>query len=288
MRTFSNAGMALGAIAALVLAAGCGGSGGASSSTGTGTLAVRVTDAPFPADCFDAALVAIDRIEIQGPGGWKVIADTPQMIDLLDLTGGISTPAGIAQLPTGRYHQIRLVMASSDAGVLTWASDGSTTSFWVPSGEVKINPKPHILIKKGETTTLFLDFDLASSFVQNPANGGPPASDCAALQADANRIQFKPVVRAVNAQTVVSGLVTDAVTGDGFTGVTVRATDGTTTTSTLTAGGTTAEPEGAYVLLLGPGTWTLTFEAAGRTTETRTVTLDDGERETLDVTISAP
>lgn len=250
------------------LAAGCGGGGSSGAVQGqTGFIDVRMTDAPFPVSCFAEATVVVDRIEIQSSGsqddgGWTVVTATSQVYNLLDLAGGVSQNAAFAQVPAGRYHQVRLFVSSA---ILTWADgSGFQREFKIPSDVVKINPKPHIVIVPGMTTGLMLDFDLSRSFVQQ----GPPAATCEELK-QANSISFKPVVRATNVEAsgVVAGTVTDGANGGvPFAGVTVSADDGVNpVVSTISADGTTGPDPGSYALLLDPGTYTITFEAPGRT-----------------------
>jgi hypothetical protein len=267
-----------------LLAIGC--SGGSGGGGGTGQVQVQVMDAPFTTTCFAEALVTVDRIEIQptgsqGNGGWTTVTTTAQTFDLLDLTAGVSQTAAFATVPAGRYHQIRLNIVDA---TLVWA-DGATRSFTIPSGEVKIIPKPQIVIVPGQTTNLMLDFDVARSFVVT----GTPTTDCDALK-QAGKIMFTPLIRAINrdASGVVSGVITDGATGGGFPGVTISANDGTNppvTTLSATGAGPSGTPAGEYALLLDPGTYSLSFEAPGRTTVSQTATVEAGRVVNLDVTI---
>ena len=84
---------------------GCGGGGGA----GSGQLNLSITDAPV--DGASAVVVTFTGVEIQPANGSRLDFDfkAPQMIDLMQLTQGISTTLLNGEvIPAGQYSWIRL------------------------------------------------------------------------------------------------------------------------------------------------------------------------------------
>ncbi len=262
----------------LTLIVGCGGGGG-----GTGTLALKATDAPFPATegCLAAALVEVDKVEVQGDAGFVEIplvdpVDGKVTIDLLQLRSGLDENLAVGELPTGTYHQIRLHIVSATLKFTDTAVADET--FTIPSGMqsgLKINVQPNFVIAAGQTTPLVLDFDLARSF-HVTANGGEPT--CTDLQQGTGTVHFDPVVHALNADEtgVVSGAVTDSLAAPiadvevtAFLAGTVVAADTVPTASTFSApAGLTNVTEGSYALRLDPGTYDLYVRAQDATDRT--------------------
>jgi hypothetical protein len=278
MRTLTRG--ALGALAALLVGA-CGGGGGGGGSTGQ--LAVTVTDGPFPATdgCLAAALVEVDRVEVQrvdGSGGWFEIplaTGDVATIDLLDLRAGVEQTLAFAELPTGTYHQIRLHLLSA---VLQFEDGSLEQEFTVPSGMqsgLKINVQPHFVVAAGQTTPVVFDIDLARSFHVAGTGGTPTCDD---LKDGESKVIFSPVVRAMdmNQNGVVSGLVTDAagapvadVDVTAFVaGTVVDATTVPVAGTFSSPAGVPNAPEGSYALLLAPGTYDLYVQAQGATERT--------------------
>lgn len=110
--------IALLALSASVLTA-CGGGGGSTPATAMGTLRVALTDAP--ACGFDAVNVTIREVRVhqsstaaESDAGWITLAmPSPLRIDLLTLTNGALAELGQTPLATGRYTQMRLVLADN-------------------------------------------------------------------------------------------------------------------------------------------------------------------------------
>ena len=201
-------------LATMGLVVACGGGG-----DGTGTLAVSITDAPFPsgADCLAFANVTVTSVAAKvtdladsDPKGWVEVplGDAPVTVNLLDLRAGLSSALGSVDLATGTYKEIRLVLGDA---VLEFA-DGSQQSFKVPSGSssgLKIKIEPDLVIVAGETSELLLDLDLARSFKAGGAGGDPT---CDELKKGEAKVKFSPVVRAVNLDLTgaLAGTVKDA------------------------------------------------------------------------------
>jgi len=169
------------ASAAVLPLAGCD-----SAGSGNGpAIMVRMTDAPFPFDDADSAAVTIRRVELrQADDGTPIVLfDGPGVLyNLLDLRGGVDTTLGVGQLPSGDYHQVRIIVAPEARVVM---NDGTTYPLNVPSGAqtgIKIN-LPDIDFGDADSVDVLIDFDVERSFVTL----GPPGSP--------NGFIFRPVLQ---------------------------------------------------------------------------------------------
>lgn len=130
-------------------------------------LEVRVTDAP--PDGVTKILLTVENIEVNVAegvvgGGWEIIVEGPVTFDLVAVTG-IEEVLGDAELPPGRYNQVRLKVTEALITV-----DGEEKTATLPSGVMRVVGGFDVV--DGETTVLTLDFDAARSVVlrgrQNP------------------------------------------------------------------------------------------------------------------------
>jgi hypothetical protein len=216
-------------------------------SDGNGRLVVKLTDAPFPANLVDKALVYIDKIEIRSYDATEseeaatfttIYEGDAKEFDLLDLNNGVTADLLTYDLPAGEYDLIR--MHVSDATIIL--KDSREFNLKVPSGQqsgLKIKLDPTLQVVAGEEVNVLLDFDVSKSFV---------------VKGNINKVEhingfiFKPVVRAPINRNV--GIIEGKVTVAGTAGtvvpqaeVRVMAAD-TTLTTTFT-------DETGYYKLLG-------------------------------------
>ena len=180
------------------------------NETGSGKLVVKLTDAPFPVDLVDQALVTIDKIEIRSSidseceGGSEyqnqnqgedcegysfiVLSEETQEFNLLALTNGITADLLEMEIGTGEYDLIR--MHVTDARIIL--TDGQEFDLTIPSGSqsgLKIKIEPELVVEDGVVNEILLDFDVSKSFiVQGNANS----------KAGIKGFIFKPVIRAVS------------------------------------------------------------------------------------------
>lgn len=185
------------------------------NETGSGKLVLKLTDAPFPIDLIDQALVTIDKIEIrsaidsddegelsyqnQNQGSstneqimenhpFIVLSEETQEFNLLSLTNGITSDLIQMEIGTGEYDMIRMHIV--DAKVIL--KDGREFALKIPSGTesgLKIQIEPELVVEDGVVNEVLLDFDVSKSFiVQGNANS----------KAGVKGFIFKPVIRAVS------------------------------------------------------------------------------------------
>lgn len=174
-----------GLLCGATLIAGC----ESSTSQRMGTLAVKLTDAPFPFDSVARVDVFVLRIdasqgvtsdsnaaenveasEMQG-NGWTTIASPNESFDLLTLRNGVTANLGQATLPIGQYRGFRLVI-DTDRSSVTLANGTVLNGSSIPgvafpsagTSGIKINMDEPVTVTEG-TTTMLVDFDVGQSFV---------------------------------------------------------------------------------------------------------------------------
>lgn len=172
-------------IAALCLMVSCDVADDDSGDSGNATLQVYLTDAPgnYEAVWIDIESVRIhlgDNGEIEDEDdGWVTVSNDQRRVNLLNLTNGEFEVLGEAEVESGRYNQIRLILGNNNEIV----KDGVSHHLDTPSAQqsgLKININANI--ETGEVYTLLLDFDASRSIVQAGNSG---------------KFLLKPVIRTV-------------------------------------------------------------------------------------------
>lgn len=172
----------LGCLGAALFLAACGGGGGGGSVAGDGTLRVALTDAP---SCgYDHVYVTVEKVRVHqsgtaadSDGNWREIVLSPaRRIDLLSLTNGVLEELGTAPLPTGRYSQLRLVLAenggSSPLANAVQPTGGAVVALATPSAQQSgLKLQAHFDVAAGQMADLVLDFDACKSVVKRGNSG---------------------------------------------------------------------------------------------------------------------
>jgi hypothetical protein len=191
--------------AAGTLVAACGTS---TTEVGRGTLAVQLTDAPFPTDSVQRVDIYVVRVDARladadsataakgatddsaNTGGWTTITRPNQVVNLLAYQNGTVLPIGNANITAGNYAGFRLVIDPTKSSVTlkngAVLSGTSTPSILFPSGSrsgIKIAFPAAVHIAANDTTTVLVDFIVANSFVMR----GNSISQ--------NGLSFKPVIQ---------------------------------------------------------------------------------------------
>ena len=173
-----------------------------------GRLVVKLTDAPFPIDLIDQALVTIDKIEIrkasdslsqeEGLSPFIVLSQETQQFNLLNLRNGITADLLAMTIDTGKYDLIRLHVTETEMIL----KDGTSFKLKVPGSGIKIVINPGLVVEGGVTSEVLMDFDVSKSFA---IQGNIKAKN------GIKGFTFKPVVRAVSQQksSGISGKVVD-------------------------------------------------------------------------------
>jgi len=184
-------------------------SSSATTAAGRGTLAVQLTDAPFPTDSVQRVDIFVMRVDARladadsamaakgatddsaGTGGWTTIATPNVSINLMAYQNGLTLPMGSAQLPAGNYQGFRLVIDPTRSSLTLkggmMMTGMSTPSVMFPSASrsgIKIVLMQPMVVTADQTTTMLVDFMVGNSFVMR----GNSISQ--------NGLLFKPVIQA--------------------------------------------------------------------------------------------
>jgi PKD repeat protein len=157
----------------------------------TGTLAVELTDAPFPFDTVAQANVYVVRVDARlapvtdaeantgvagaadAAAGWVTVANVNRAINLLDLQNGRTLSLGQLAVAPGSYEGFRLVIDAAQSNVTL--KGGARAAVTFPSAGrigLRLAPEAPFVVAAGGTTTMIADFDVGKSFRLTGANIG--------------------------------------------------------------------------------------------------------------------
>lgn len=220
----------------------------------TSRVVVKLVDAPGD---FEEVLIDVQDVMIKRNNDWESLGSvTPQVYDLLKLTGGVEALLTDSEIPSGKISQIRLVLGDNNSVV----KNGETIALDTPSAQqsgLKLNV--HQDLVPGVTYTFILDFIVDKSIVEKGNN----------------KFSLKPTIR-VNTEALsgaISGIVTPFEKQ-----VEVKAMSETDTISTYT--NTEGKfllhgvPKGTYNVLFTPDT---TTELSSKTIEKINVTTGENK-----------
>ena len=137
-----------------------------SPNTSTGTLSISLTDAPA---AYDSVIIVFSEISAHIDSEWIHVRREPIRVNLLDWSNGETILLGSADVPAGKYTQIRIKIDSAFVGV-----KGEVHELTVPSGsKTGLKFGPQFTINEGSTYSLVLDFDACRSVVVNGPKHSP-------------------------------------------------------------------------------------------------------------------
>ena len=256
---FLPANMLVGGLVVAGLTA-CGGGGGGDAGVSpvvasSGTLRLALTDAP--ACGFDAVNVTVQKVRVHqsnnasdGDAGWsEVVLNPARKINLLNLRNGVLDELGQTPLPTGRYTQMRMILAENTGSTLANSvvpTGGTEVALKTPSGQqsgVKANVS--VDIAPNRIADFVVDFDACKSVVTAGNSGN---------------YLLKPVVSVIPRYiSAVRGFV-DGSLANGNTAISLQQNG-------VVIKATSPDTSGQFLLQpVGAGSYSLVMAAPGRTT----------------------
>lgn len=274
LKPFVAAGIVVGATSVLVA---CGSDSNVAPAA-SGTVAISLTDAPFPFDSVARADIFVVRIDgriadadsAEAESGkdddshanhdpshdWVTLAAPNAAFNLLDLQNGKTVNLAQDSLPSGTYRGFRIIIDASKSSitlrngtVLNGANGGIKFPSAARSGIKIVLAQPFTVV--GGKSQMVIDFDLGHSFVMRGHS----------LQQ--NGLLFKPVIRASAIENTggIAGVVhADSAKGAVEPNASVEILKaGTAVTDTVSANviaTTKSDSTGAYAAMwLTPGTY---------------------------------
>lgn len=226
-----------------------------------GRLKLLITDKPFPFEYIEQALITVTRVEVRRAGGASGGVDGPFLVfeqeegrsfDLVALRNGRADVLAGADLPPGRYTQVRLIVSGGEVRL----RDGRLFPFRSSGGEeAGIRVECDFQVRAGCETAMLLDVDLSRAFSPVPAGA---VTDPGQIR----EFRFSPAAAMrlveLDATGSLSGTVRDA-NGFPIPDVAVTAySNGVDVTSGATEG------DGTFLLIgLPAGEYALEFSADG-------------------------
>lgn len=171
--------------ALLALAAGLAICACDSQGPGTARYSVELTDAAGP---FQTAKVTVSEVYLQGTGGRTTLSNTPTTVNLLELQNETLDLVKDAEIPTGTYTELRLVISGGyveleDGSIYASSPDyeglpaGATVTgeLRMPSlgqSGIKVTLPGSALEVTGPQKIVLIDFDVSQSFGQDAGTSG--------------------------------------------------------------------------------------------------------------------
>ncbi|MBF0104395.1 MAG: DUF4382 domain-containing protein [Deltaproteobacteria bacterium] len=268
-----------------------------SSGSSQGTLSVGLTDTST--DRYLGVYVTVSEIQVhrspdgeETEAGWITIGTPNTTYNLLDLVNGVRESLGLADLDTGHYTQMRLILGDTADNSINIFSEphfyanyvidlvGNTHKLKVPSGmQTGIKIVQGFDVSENETTELVLDFNAGASVV---------------IAGNSGQYLLKPTINMLvtSDASIISGTVTKLLDDSGLSGATVSAqifdstaTDAEDRVNVRTA--TMSGDGGNYALFISPGTYNLVFYKTGYDAYVKKITVGAGDTVTQDGALDA-
>ncbi len=170
------------------------------------SVAVKITDDPFPVQFINSVDMAITKIELKDTNGnYVTVFEGSKVINVADYTNGSTADITISTIPDGTYNAARITVGTvsitlTDNNVFDFNASGSIQT------EVQIGPA--LEVQNGEYGNLLFDIDLADSIDFSGTFMGDWISNVSEIT---GLNDFKPDFRAVDLDKTgsISGTVTD-------------------------------------------------------------------------------
>jgi len=279
------------AVAAL---AGCGDSQG----PGTAQFSVKLTDAPGP---FTAAVVTISEVSLLGAGGKVTLSSTPTTVNLLDLQNATLDLVKDAEVPTGTYQELRLVItggyvqltdgtifASSPnyAGLPQGATvTGQLTMPSLAQSGLKVTMPGSALAVTGPQKIVLIDFNVSQSFGHDAGS-----SDSWVMHPVIKGADIQTTGSVAVSLTLANGVTLPQVNGKQVTLADFSATLGTETMALDANGQATFQfviPDTYPLVFTGPAGVTFVTDPVATSATPIQVTVPSGQAVSVSATITS-
>jgi hypothetical protein len=179
---------------------------------GMARLNVYMTDA---AALYDSVNITFSQVSAHIDSQWIMVTGDPVTVDLLKWTNGNKLLIGSADVPAGKYTQVRIIIDDAEIGV-----HGEVFPLKVPSGaQTGLKFGPEFTIEEGSLYEIVFDFDVNRSIVVN----GP--------KKDPKGYKLKPHMRMI--ASAIAGSISGVVTNPKDVPVAYAIQDEETITSSL-------------------------------------------------------
>ncbi|HKJ81000.1 MAG TPA: DUF4382 domain-containing protein [Ignavibacteriaceae bacterium] len=136
------------------------------SKENSAKLAVYLTDA---AASYDSVVIVFSEISAHIDSQWVHVTQEQRRVNLLEWSNGETLLLGSADVPAGKYTQVRVKIDSAFIGV-----EGNVYEMKVPSGaQTGLKLRPQFTIAEGSDYELVLDFDADKSVVVHGPKHNP-------------------------------------------------------------------------------------------------------------------
>ncbi|MBI2952312.1 DUF4382 domain-containing protein [bacterium] len=204
----------LGLLLSAALWSGCGDN--PFNASQTGRLRVGLTDAPA---AFKAVNVTFAELSAHLDGSWITVrGNQSATVNLLEWNNGKAMLIGAADVPAGRYTQIRLKVQSAEVVTM----DGQTHQVTIPSGDqTGLKLVSEFNVSEGSTSELVLDFDVqkcivatgSQKFVLRPTIRVAPVALTGSISGTVAGAQHMPVAFAIAGSDTVTSTPVNAESG---------------------------------------------------------------------------
>jgi hypothetical protein len=220
--------------------AGCSDNTDETTSPTTGRVQVQLTDSPA---VYQAVNIVVTGVQVHQAGSdtaaWETLRNDSTTVDLLTLQNGAIRQLAAANVPSGHYTQLRLLIGNGS----TVTVDGVIHPLVIPSGfQNGVKIIGGFDVPPGGTTDLTLDFDAARSV--NLTGSGT--------------YMLQPVIRMVVNRTSTAGAISGRVQPDSLGAFiyAIQGPDTVQTTRPALSGQFTLStlPVGSYTVAIHPDT----------------------------------